>query len=145
MMAPVSMFCQNTLTVHQKNGEQFSFGFEEKPIVSFTDNELVIKSTGAEVRYQLEMVAKFTFDEKETAVNDIKPDSGKAIITLDEYTVRISGAKPESSVSITASDGKQLQSYKISNDGSVTFSIADFSDDIYIINTESLTVKIIKK
>ena len=54
---------QNTLTVHQKDGQKFSFGFEEKPIASFTDNYLVIKSTKVEVQYELAKITKFTFLE----------------------------------------------------------------------------------
>ena len=44
---------QNTLTVHQKDGQQFSYGFEDKPVVTFTDNALVIKSTKVEVQYEI--------------------------------------------------------------------------------------------
>ena len=60
-----SIFAQNTLTVHQKNGEQFSFGFEDKPVVTFTDTELIVTSTKTELRYELANVNKFTFDDVE--------------------------------------------------------------------------------
>lgn len=140
-----SLFAQNTLTIHQKDGQQFGFGFEEKPVVTFTDNALIIKSTKIEVQYELAKVSKFTFDDVEDAVIGIKVDDAKASITLDEYTVSISGAAADITVRLIASDGKQLQSYKTNQDGSVTFSIAELPEGTYIIVSESLTCKILKK
>lgn len=144
-ISTISLFAQNTLTIHQKDGQQFGFGFEEKPVVTFTDNALIIKSTKIEVQYELAKVAKFTFDDVEDAVVGIKADDAKASITLDEYTVSISGAEADITVRLIASDGKLLQSYKTNQDGSVTFSIAEFPEGTYIITSESLTCKILKK
>ena len=145
LVASITTFAQNTLTIHQKNGEQLSFGFEDKPVIKFTDNEIVLTSAKTELRFQLANVAKLTFDDIDDAVISIKADGAKASITLDEYTVSISGAKADAAIQLIASDGKQLQSYKVSQDGTVTFSIADFQDGTYIISTDSLTVKILKK
>ena len=139
------MMAQNTLTIHQKDGQQFSFGFEEKPVVSFTDNALAIKSTKVEVQYELVKVAKFTFDDVADAVNAIKADDVNASITLDEYSVSISSAKADATIRLIASDGKQLQTYRTDQDGSLTFSIADLPQGTYIIASESLTCKILKK
>jgi len=144
-LLPLGIFAQNTLTVHQKDGQQFSFGFDDKPVVTFTDNELVVTSTKTELRYALAQLAKFTFDDVEDAVIGITPDTAKPGITLDEYTVSITGAKPDATVRLIASDGKQLQTYKTAQDGSLTFSIAELPQGTYIITSESLTVKILRK
>jgi hypothetical protein len=136
-LLPLGLYAQNTLTVHQKDGEHFSLGFEEKPVVTFTDTELVFKSTKTELRYALAVVAKFTFDDVEDAVIGIKSDATKASITT--------GAKADVTVSLIASDGKQLQTYRAGQDGSLTFSIADLPQGTYIIISESLTCKILKK
>ena len=119
--------------------------FEEKPVVTFTDNTMVITSTKTQVQYDLSVIEKFTFDDIEDAVIGIKADAASASITLDEYTVSISGAKPDTQVRLLASDGRQLQSYKTAQDGSVTFSIADLPTGNYIIASESIIVKILKK
>lgn len=138
-------FAQNTLTVHQKDGQEFSFGFEEKPLVTFTETELVVKTSKVELRYELSKFSKFTFDEKEVddAVNPITEK--KASITLDEYTVCITGAKADIVVRLIASSGQPLNSYKTDSNGSVTFSISELPEGTYIIASESLTCKIIKK
>lgn len=139
------MFSQNTLTVHQKDGQQFSFGFEGKPVVTFTETELVVKSNDLELRYELARFSKFTFDDKDILENVVPIITSKASITLDEYTVSISGAKADIVVSLIASDGRALEQYKTDAGGSVTFSISELPEGLYVIASESLTCKIIKK
>ena len=134
---------QTTLTIHQKDGEKFSFGFSEKPVVSFTDNDLTVKTSNNEVTCALTNVAKFTFDTDETAVAEVKADAEPSI-SLDEYTVMITGAKADTNVALTGADGKVLQSYKIGEDGSVSFSIAELPAGTYIISTSKLAIKILK-
>ena len=80
VVAAVPLFSQNTLTIHQKDGQQFSFGFEDKPVVSFTDSDLIVKSTKTELTYALSSVSKFTFDDIEDAVISINDDAAKAVI-----------------------------------------------------------------
>lgn len=143
LVSPV--FSQNTLTIYQKDGTQISVGFDDKPVVTFTDNELVVKTTKTTLRYEFAQVAKFTFDKNETGVNGVIDDASQAGITLDEYTVYITGAKADAVVCLIGADGKQLQSYKTDADGSVTFSIAQLPEGMYIISSESLTCKILKK
>lgn len=139
------LFSQNTLTVHQKDGQQFSFGFESKPVVTFTDTELIVKSKGIELRYELARFSKFTFDEKEIDDAVIPIVENKASITLDEYTVSISGAKANIIVRLLSSDGRTLEQYKTDADGSIKFSISELPEGLYVIASESLTCKIIKK
>lgn len=139
------LLAQNTLTVHQKDGQEFSFGFEEKPLVTFTETELVVKTSKVELRYELSKFSKFTFDEKEIDDTVMPVINYKASITLDEYIVYISGAKADIVVRLIASNGQTLNTYKTDSDGSVKFSISELLKGTYIIASESLTCKIIKK
>ena len=143
LVCPV--FSQNTLTIHQKDGQQFSFGFEEKPVITYTDTDLVLKTTKTELQYPLLSLAKFTFTDVEDAVIFIKDDKLDAKLELGNFTVSINGAKSGIEISVIASDGKTLVKYKTDEDGSVTFSIAELPEGIYIIKSESLTCKILKK
>ena len=144
-VAAAPLFSQNTLTIHQKDGKEFSYGFSEKPVITYADNDLVLTTTNTVVEFPLSAVSKFTFSDIEDAVIGIKDNSSKASLSLDEYTVCISGAEPDQSVTLLSIDGKVLSTYKIGADGSVTFCIAELPAGTYIINSESLTCKILKK
>lgn len=145
VLLSVPLFSQNTLTIHQKDGQQFSFGFEDKPVITYTDTDLVLKTTKTEVQYPLASVAKFTFTDVEDAVIPIKQDSNAAQLELDGYVVSITGAQADITVNVIGPDGKTMGTYKTDSDGSVTFSIADLPQGLYIINSENLTCKILKK
>ena len=145
VLATIPVIAQNTLTVHQKDGQQFCYGFEEKPVLIFSDTVLVIQSTKVEVQYELAKIAKFTFDDIEDAVIGIKVDDTKASISLDENTVSIFGVKADTKVCLFIADGKLLSSYTANQEGCVSFSIAELPDGMYIISSESLSVTILKK
>ena len=145
VLLSVPLFSQNTLTIHQKDGQQFSFGFDDKPVITYTDTDLVLKTTKTEVQYPLASVAKFTFTDVEDAVIPIKQDGNAAQLELDGYVVSITGAKADINVLVIGPDGKTLGTYKTDSDGSVTFSVADLPQGLYIINSENLTCKILKK
>lgn len=145
VLLAVPVFSQNTLTIHQKDGQQFCFGFVDKPVITYTYTDLVLKTTKTEVQYPLASLAKFTFTDVEDAVIPVKQDSNAGKLELDNYMVSITGAKAGVNVTVIGSDGKSVGNYKTDSEGSVTFSIADLPQGQYIINSENLTCKILKK
>ena len=145
LLLSLPLLAQNTLTIHQKDGQQFSFGFSEKPVITYTENEMVLTTTRTTVKYPLSSIAKLTFPDTGTGVEETAADTDEAKISLDSYTVRISGAKSGQTVFVTDASGKTLSTYETDQDGSVTFSIADLPQGIYIIKSESLTCKILKQ
>ena len=54
----VPLFGQNTLTIHQKDGKEFSYGFSEKPVITYTDNDLVLTTTNTVVEFPLSALSK---------------------------------------------------------------------------------------
>ena len=96
---PMIVSAQNTITIHQKDGKQFSFGFDDKPVITYTDTDMVLKTTKTEVQYPLSSLAKFTFTDLEDAVISIKDDKA-AKLELDNYMVSITGAKAGVTVTV---------------------------------------------
>ena len=143
--ALLGVSAQNTLTIHQQDGEQFSYGFGEKPVVTFTDNNLIVTTANQNVQLTLALtsVEKFTFDNVEAAVNEIR--ESRPAISLDEYSVYIANVKENAVVNVNSADGKSIASYKVNAQGTVSFSIAELPAGTYIISSESLNIKILKK
>ena len=141
----VFVSAQNTITIHQKDGQKVSFGFAEKPVITYTDNDLVVTTTQTELQYPLTSVSKLTFSDEETAVVTISDEKQIPVLTLDNYVVDISGAKADASVKVYASDGKMMINVKTDAEGFVSFSIAELPEGIYIIKSEGITCKILKK
>ena len=144
---------QNVMVVHLKTGTVAELAFKYKPVITFTDTDAVLTTVvnGREVvvSYPLEKLTKFTFTTKDipvippTAVEEVEERNVQFLI--EDYTVTLTGAKPEIVVRLISSDGKQLGSYKTDKDGSVSFSIAELAAGTYIIASEDITFKILKK
>lgn len=144
---------QNVMVVHLKTGMVAELAFKYNPVVTFTESDVVlttvINGRTMQVKYPLANLTKFTFVTKDipdipsTAVEEVEERNVQFLI--EDYTVIITGAKPEIVVRLIASDGKQLGAYKTDKDGSVSFSIADLANGTYIIASEDITFKILKK
>lgn len=141
----MSVSAQNTVIVHQKDGKTVSFGLPEKPVITYADNEMVITTTKTVLQYPLASVSQLTFSDDETSVAPVADEKQAPVLELDNYVVRITGADAEASVTVVASDGKTLILTKVNSDGTATFSVAELPEGIYIIKSENLTFKILKK
>lgn len=149
MTTSVALRSQNVMVVHLKTGTIAELAFKYNPVVTFTETDAVLTTTvnGREivVSYPLEKLTKFTFVTKDiTAVDEVEEDRNVQFL-IEDYTVTITGAKPEIVVRLISSDGKQLGAYKTDKDGSVSFSIAELAVGTYIIASEDITFKILKK
>ena len=148
MMAPVALYSQNNaMTAHFKNGQVVDFLFTLEPVVTFTDTEVVLTYKGLKFNYPLAELTKFTFSKKDlpTEVEEIVEEVRNVTYFIDGYTINISGAKAETALRVYASDGRMLEAYKTDKEGSLSFSIEDLPDGTYVINSEEITFKILKK
>ena len=145
VLMSIPLMGQNTLTIQQKDGRQFNYGFEDKPVITYTDSALVLKTAKTELSFPLSALDKLSFTDIETVVAPVKESKSDGQLTLENYEVSISGAEPGAEVSVVGADGKKLASYKTDASGCVSFSIAQLPQGIYVIKSESLTCKILKK
>lgn len=151
---PAALRSQNVMVVHLKSGTVAELAFKYKPVITFEEKDIVLTVTingiTRQVSYPLENLAKFTFTSIDipdiptpTAVESVEDRNVQFLI--DDNIVTITGAKTEMVVRLISSDGKLINSYKTDKDGSVSFSIAELPTGTYIINSQDITFKILKK
>lgn len=133
---------QNYLTIIQKNGDEFSFGFTDKPVITYSATDLVMATEKTTVQFPLEGLAKFVFTDQPTSVPTIET---AVDLSVWDNVVSMTGLKAQAKVEVISTDGKVVFTYKASPEGTLSFSIAELPASTYIIKTESLTCKILKK
>lgn len=121
-----SCFAQNTLNVHQKDGAMVSYGFSEKPVVTYTATGVHLTTTKVEVDYPFANLEKFTFSEEANSIDIVKTE------------------KTNDDVRIYNINGMLLKTIK-QNDGTSSYSTSDLPKGTYIIKNGKTTYKIIKK
>ena len=125
-MGVATCFAQNTLNIHQNNGTVVSYGFSEKPILTYTETGIHITTTKVDVDYPFVNLEKLTFSEETNSIGVVTTEG-----TNDD-------------VRIYNINGVLLKTIKQS-DGTSSFSTADLSKGIYVIKNGKTTYKIIKK
>lgn len=142
----VVVSASNAVTILQKDGLSFSYAFDEKPVVTYSANNLILTTTQASVEYPISTIRKIYFSDTEsdpaTAVETV---TNNPELEIDDFTITITGAKADAIILLIGPDGKTLNSYKTDSEGNASFSIAELPDGLYIISSDNLTCKILKK
>ena len=134
------------LVVHQKSGQDVGFGFSEKPVITYTDNYLVVKTTETEMQYPLLSLSKLTFSDTPASVAPVASNGEQnPVIEFDGNTVKISGVKANASVVVVSQDGKTVSDGKANAEGLISVSLEDLPQDIYVIKAGDISFKILKK
>lgn len=120
-------FAQSVLNIHQKDGTVVSYGFSEKPVVTYTEAGVHLSTAKVEVDYPFASLEKFTFTDG--AADGIEQLS--AVGTSDD--IRVYDMR-----------GVLLRTIKQS-EGTAAFSTHDLPRGIYIIKNGKTTYKITKR
>ena len=118
---------QNSLNVLLKDGGAFTYSFQEKPVVTYTETGVHLKTTSVEVDFPFSNLEKFTFDD----------DEADAICMVK--TKDLPG-----DTRIFSLDGKLLRTIK-AEEGSASFSLDDLPRGIYVIKNGNTTHKVSKR
>ncbi len=123
----VSSFAQNTLNIHQKDGTIVTYGFSEKPVVTYTETGIHLSTTSVEVDYPMTALEKFTFSNgNQSGIGDVTTEG------------------TDGDVRIYNTNGVLLKTIR-QNEGIATFSTSDLPKGIYIIKNGKITYKITKR
>lgn len=123
-----------------------SFPLSENPKVTHSDANLIVSTTTTTIEYAKTEVSKFTLkinEQETTSINNIKtPDSS---IKQNGNLIFMSGFSTGSTVRVFTINGQAVLTDHICNDGTLTLNLSPFTGGIYIISTESITYKFIKR
>lgn len=123
----VSCLAQSTLNIHQKDGAIISYGFAEKPIVTYTGTSIRLTTSKVEVDYPLANLDKFTFGDN---------DSSQIEVLRTEST--------NDDMYIYNTNGVLVKSIRLI-DGTSSFQTSELPKGIYIIKNGKTTYKITKR
>lgn len=130
----------NALVLHLTSGNQVTCLLDEKPVVTFKSDELVITTHMNVVSYQASDVAKFTYIYADpTDISSVRIGSA---FSFNGKTLQVSNLTPSSQVSVYTVDGILVTSAKTDNHGSVSLTLPKQSGAVYIVKTSVANFKI---
>lgn len=148
-MLGFSMFAKaennpTNLVVWAKNGTKVAYSLAEKPKVTFTGTDLVIKTKDVEVNYSLENMARFTYEEDNstTVITNILTDEFP--FKLNDGTLLFPSLKANSTVSIYSLNGILVFKKTVHQNGEYAFPLSNLNAGVYIVNVNGINYKIMK-
>lgn len=133
LLSIISMFLcvatclgQNTLNIHQKNGGLVSYGFAEKPAVTYTGEYLHVTTNHVTIDYPWADVEMLTFDDSEATTTELRMEG----LTGPVYIYRLNGT---------------LMKRQEPSEGTSAIDIQGLPAGTYIIKQGNITYKIQKQ
>lgn len=152
LSAPAVMRSQNVMVAHLKDGTVAELAFKYKPVMTFTENDVVFSAIvdGKDyvVSYPIRNLAKFTFTTSEnpgnppTEVQEVEQSDIRFLI--DNYTITVTGLAQDLPVNVYSADGRLLNTGKADRNGTASFSIEELPAGTYIVNSQGITFKVLK-
>jgi len=129
LFAAATSWADSALFVHQRNGGVVEFAFSERPVVTYSEGNLIISAANASVTYPLENMQKFTFGEVDDDVTRIAAPANE---------------KPQPTY-IYSVDGKLMRTLKPGEGGKTSASVEGLPAGTYIVKNGKTSYKIQKK
>ena len=134
----------NVLVIHLASGvvERFVL-LEEEPTITFSGDNIVIKTSSTEVTYAMETVSYFNYeDNAATSISGVEVADG---VRVNGDIIAISGLPAGSKVFVYAAGGQICISEVANENGEATLNITSLARGVYIVNANNISTKITKK
>ena len=131
------------LKIHCKSGADVIILLDERPKVTFDNNDLVIATQTRMVNYPAEEVLKFTYlDELPVHVDNVT-QSGM-VFSFDDNKLMVQHLAPNAAVTVCAVNGRILASGQSDAQGRVSLPLPEVPGGVYVVKTPSVTFKLRK-
>lgn len=133
----------NAMMLHLASGKQVICLLDEKPIVTFSGDELVLTTHMNEVSYQSADVLKFTYLYVDPAGID-QVGVPQSMFSFRGNALSVSGAEPDSQIAVYSVDGALVASAKADKKGAASIILPELSGKVYVVKTSVANFKITK-
>ena len=137
-------FAEPQLKVWKKDKSTVLFALAEKPVTTFSDNKLVIKTSSATVEYPLADILRYTYEGVETGIETIESENS-VVVRQEPDKLQLTNLKSDTEVYLYNASGRLLDILKSNGTDAVTISIASRPQGMYIVKCGSETIKLMKR
>ena len=139
----VGLWAQNAVAIHQVDGQVATFAFTEKPVVTYSGNDLVLTTTKTSVQYPIYKLKKIDFDvniDDLTGIEDVK-EKVDVQFSLREGSIIVRSGEAGSQVYIYNIRGMKVGQYQLDSDGNASIPMQGLGKGFYLVKSKSFTFK----
>jgi hypothetical protein len=140
------LYADYHLVIEMNNSKEHSYSLLDKPVISFENNKMVIKTTEIEISYNIADIVKYYFsDVDDTGINDINEDVNKIHFTYTNPDfLLIEGIAGKDEVRVYDTSGRECVVNSERNDNCIKVEFNGLPKGIYIIKVNNHSFKIIR-
>ena len=136
---------KNVLGILMKDGTSAYFLLEEKPLITFVDEDVCIVSETDKAVIKRTLVDHFEFTDKmPTGIEDVKDKVANGKFELAGNVIHLSGLASGCKVQVFSINGQAVSSAVANEQGAVVIPIDSLPSGIYLVNYNEITIKFIK-
>lgn len=129
-----------------KNGHRIDLLLSDKPNVTFTEGVLKFEAPGTTIEYKAADVKEFTLETTQSsAIQGVSANGNGCRISQSGNTLGISGAEPYAKLHLYSMGGMLISTYSADGQGSLSISLDPLDQGVYILKTDAITFKILKR
>lgn len=134
----------NALLLQGPSDYKLSILLDEQPIITFSDNDLVVTTHMGVISIPSASVTKYTYyyEDDETRINNASK-YGSAL-SFDGKHLGMKNLPPSTGVQVYNTDGILVSSATTDSRGNVSLSVPEKKGAVYVVKTSTLTFKISK-
>lgn len=133
----------NSIYIYQKDGTIVSYAFDDAPVITYSDDCLVLSTASTTVQYHLSTLRKLTMASEWdlfTGVDNIViPDTE---FSFTDEGAKVRGEKPGTLFYVFDMKGMKCAQGTIDAEGKANIPLNSLSSGIYIVKTQSTSFKI---
>lgn len=133
-----------TLLVSVEGEETISLSLDDKPTITFTEQDCVISTERQELYFPLSTRIECSFASKESGVDSNMADRGISV-TMYGKTMNIDGLTPDCELFIYDCNGLMVYRGAADDEGFISIDLSGFTAGIHVLKTNQLSYKFILK
>ncbi len=137
-------YLENAFVVYQTDGYVTGFAFSDKPVLSYSGENLVVTTNSITVQYPLAMVSKIVVEGKWQTVTGIEETTIDTHFSFSDEGANVRGEKPGTPFYVFDMKGSKISQGTIDAEGKANIRLSSLPSGIYIVKTQSTSFKIKK-
>ena len=130
------------LQVWQADGKVMNISLNEQPVTTYSDGQLIIRTTKTTVTFPLEQVVKYTYAD---ASGISSPESVGSKMSADGETITFTGLKANTPVYLYTVAGQLVNTVIATGQSKTVVSVSKFPVGVYVVKANDMTFKITKR
>ena len=130
------------LQVWQANGKVMNISLNEEPVTTYSDGQLIIRTTKTTVTFPLEQVVKYTYAD---ASGISSPEAVGSKVSADGETITFTGLKANTPVYLYTVAGQLVNTVIATGQSKTVVSVSKFPVGVYVVKANDMTFKITKR